>query len=244
MPGDHQKGDDRKTEPSWCLSPVSHVPSGSPASPSSPERVQYADALNEALRVYREKDPRTMALSSGAVYQPERRYFLMGYCNDIYSITYPDGEVSPSSTKRFSMAPSVVERILMLKYLSAYGGVAPSGKWVAFEELKSGPHHSKPFRDLAIKPLVERFGDEPEAFEACCVILGGSRLSFGSALAFCIPALPKVPLAVILWSKDEEFESRASILFDAASEHHLDTASLYMLGIEVSSRLRALYDML
>lgn len=236
--------DDYKTEPSWRLSPMSHAPSGSSASPPSPEQVQYADALNEALRIYRAKDPKTMALSSGAVYEPEMSRFLMGYCNHIYSITYPDGEVSLSSTQRFSMAPSVVERILMLKYLSAYGGVAPSGKWVAFEELKSGPHHSKPFRDLAIKPLVECFGEEPEAFQACCGILGGSRLSFGSALAFCIPALPKVPLAIILWCKNEEFESRATILFDAASEHHLDTASLYMLGIEVSSRLRALYDML
>lgn len=269
-------GDGREMKPSVHVPPVSRAPSGSPARPLLPQEVQYSDALDEALRIYRTRDPNVMALSSGAVYEPEVRRFLVEYCGVLYSVTYPDGEVSVSSPRRFTpvpgldplrvregsigagpvtagavpaidksyWAPTAVERILMLKYLSAYGGVAPAGRWVAFDELKSGPHHSKPFRDLAIRPLMERFGEEPEAFEVCCGTLGGSRLSFGSALAFRIPAFPKVHLAVILWCKDEEFEARASVLFDAVCEHHLDTASLYMLGIEISSRLRILCDML
>lgn len=131
-----------------------------------------------------------------------------------------------------------VERILMLKYLSSYGGVAPVGRWVSFEELKCGPHHSKPFRDLAINPLAERFGENGEDFEARRIGLGGSRLVHTKgALAFSIPTFPKVYLSFILWCKDEEFDARAQILFDAACEHHFDTASLYMLGMEVSSRI-------
>lgn len=45
-------------------------------------------------------------------------------------------------------------------------------------------------------------------------------------------------MAFVLWSGDDEFAPQANILFDAAAPLYLTTAALWVLGVEVSRKLR------
>nr|NIP92808.1 DUF3786 domain-containing protein [Akkermansiaceae bacterium] len=50
--------------------------------------------------------------------------------------------------------------------------------------------------------------------------LGGWALSFGDASVELLP-LPRIPVSLILWKGDDEFPSRADLLFDSSCEMHL-----------------------
>jgi hypothetical protein len=48
--------------------------------------------------------------------------------------------------------------------------------------------------------------------------------------AWRIPALPRVPVALLWWDGDDEFDPRADLLFDATASHHLTTDGCAVLG--------------
>ncbi|MFA4965898.1 MAG: DUF3786 domain-containing protein, partial [Thermoleophilia bacterium] len=74
----------------------------------------------------------------------------------------------------------------------------------------------------AAEPGLERFAQAAAA-------LGGEALGLADA-SFRFQALPRVPVAVLLWAGDEEFPARAQLLFDAAAGHYLPAEDLAGLG--------------
>ena len=55
--------------------------------------------------------------------------------------------------------------------------------------------------------------------------------------AVVLPALPRVPIAFVLWRGDEEFAPSASVAFDVSSEGYLDTEAVTALAHFTSRRL-------
>jgi hypothetical protein len=84
-------------------------------------------------------------------------------------------------------------------------------------------------------PIAGAFGDEPERLVECAERLGGLALSFGDC-SVEVPALPRVPLTIILWRKNE-FPATASILYDQTTNKYLPTEDLAVLGELTTARL-------
>jgi len=40
--------------------------------------------------------------------------------------------------------------------------------------------------------------------------------------------LPRIPITVVIWAKDEEFDARAPILFDDTASEHLPLDGLFV----------------
>jgi hypothetical protein len=66
--------------------------------------------------------------------------------------------------------------------------------------------------------------------------LWGVEIAFGDK-AFVLTALPKVPLAYVLWKEDPEFPARMTVLFDATIQNHFSLDGIWCLVAEVSQRL-------
>jgi hypothetical protein len=56
---------------------------------------------------------------------------------------------------------------------------------------------------------------------------------------FGFHVLPRVELAAVYWLGDEDFPSRASILFDANAPHYMVTDGLAILGSQLVGRILA-----
>jgi len=125
---------------------------------------------------------------------------------------------------------------LVLQYLAGASGLPPRGRWLSFLELPEGVLHHVPFVEQILKPLARFFGRRGEAFAAAGRLLGGRELTLADR-SFLVEALPRLPLAVLLWEEDEEFPARADILFDAVAPTSLPTASLWVLGQELAKVL-------
>ena len=84
--------------------------------------------------------------------------------------------------------------------------------------------------------LAKHWGLDLDGFVAACRTLKGTRLEIGDA-GFSLPVLPRIDMAAIYWLGDEDFSSRASILFDANSHHYMFTDGLAILGSQLVSRI-------
>jgi hypothetical protein len=79
---------------------------------------------------------------------------------------------------------------------------------------------------LPLEPIAARFSNDPTGFLAHATRYNGQPRQFGDAAVELLP-LPRVPLTVILWEADDEFDARAYMLFDEVCELQLPADILW-----------------
>jgi hypothetical protein len=150
--------------------------------------------------------------------------------------------IDPAGRSLFRENKGLWERIedplltlLTLVYLLGADNRALSNRAVSVKQLRcanffKGPH------ELNISPLEKRFGEDLEGFRRAAEVLGGTPVPMADA-AYVLKVFPKVPLYVLLWAQDEEFEARVSVLFDQSVEAHLAPDAIWGVVNLVSRHL-------
>ena len=164
---------------------------------------------------------------TGAEFDPKERAYFVRFLRDTYRIDPWGQSFRPSASAELQVG--------IISYLISAQDIPLASRWVKMEELKGGNlfASSHPF---PIDPLIKRYGFDPDAFLQRGISLGGLPQSFGDAgLRFL--ALPRIPIAFVLWKGDEEFPPRLSVLFDATADRHLSLDALYGLVIEICHRM-------
>lgn len=110
--------------------------------------------------------------------------------------------------------------LLIVYYLLYAQHIDPSGLWVSEKDLGGGSLFFRGPHAMPSAPLEKRFGSDPEGLREKALALGGKSLDFGD-VSMAFQVLPRLPLAVVLWTGDEEFPPRATFLLDRSVEAHL-----------------------
>jgi hypothetical protein len=134
-------------------------------------------------------------------------------------------------------ALSTFDQAMLMYYLETADGAPLADRWIGFRELPDGAFYNQAFETYSGRPVAERFGDLPEHLAEAAEKLAGNRLPALAPQAYAFHPLPRIRLAIALWPGDEEFSSRASVLFDAASSHYMTTDGLALLGAGLARRL-------
>ncbi|MHC4227349.1 MAG: DUF3786 domain-containing protein [Planctomycetota bacterium] len=113
-----------------------------------------------------------------------------------------------------SERPAVfLEQLCVLAYLINARDMPPVGKLVNGLALPGGQFFFRGVHNLPTSKLEETFGDRPEVLLQVSAQFGAKGCEFGDA-SIELNVLPRVPLTMVVWRRCEEFEARASILFD------------------------------
>lgn len=145
---------------------------------------------------------------------------------DLKACHLPDG--SPCST---------FDSAMLLYYLVTADGAPMSDRWISFRELPDGAFYHQAFQGYSGNVIARTFSDDMEAFSRAARELKGIALPALTPFAFAFQPLPRVRIACALWPGDDEFPSRASVLFDAAASHYMPTDGLALLGAGLARRL-------
>ena len=133
--------------------------------------------------------------------------------------------------------PSVWVKILLLIYFTRAGGRSATGTWVSYRDLPNSVSKSASFDQCSAR-VARAFAGDLEGLERAVVALGGARSEFGSAdCAYLLPVLPYVPVLLMFWDREEEFDARASFLLDGNVLDYLDLEALLFVGEALAGRL-------
>ena len=121
-------------------------------------------------------------------------------------------------------------RLALLWYLVKATGDRPGGVLVNPARLPGGDLFARGTHVLPLDALAASYSSRPKAFLSAGTALGGRPAPYGDA-AVELPALPKVPVTLLLWSADDEFPARADLLFDASAPRHLPTDVLWAVAM-------------
>ncbi|MCF8009810.1 MAG: DUF3786 domain-containing protein [Clostridiales bacterium] len=188
------------------------------------------NAYHLAVKKFMELDHKDIELRCGTVFDKHEQAFFLDYFGRKCKISW-DGMVTCDGEE-----VDYNDRTIIMQYLCYCSGLPPRGKWISFLDLPGGDLHHGPFQKDGTIPLAKNFDNKLKEFESAALNLGGTSISPGDA-GFYVPALPKLPMAVTLWEGDEEFPARANILFDSVAPNHLSTAALWVLGIELVTKM-------
>ncbi len=191
-----------------------------------------ARRIDELRRELEERDPQAVAARAGA--RCEGADLVLEYWGAAVRIPWPGMSALAASTGE---PLSVFDRAMLLYYLNTADGAPLADRWIGFRELPDGGFYHQAFQGYSGDLLARRFGERPQAFEAACRMQGGWPLPVLAPQAFAFQPLPRVRLAVVLWPGDEDFASRAMVLFDGAAHHYLPTDGLALLGSGLTQRL-------
>lgn len=106
--------------------------------------------------------------------------------------------------------------VLLLHYLiSDLKGIPPlKNEWISFKDVPEGPYYYPAYRRRSIEPIIRKYGENPEGLLTFLEKLNAKQIKIGD-IGIQFNAFEKVPVAVSVWKKDEEFDAEANVLFDA-----------------------------
>jgi len=132
-------------------------------------------------------------------------------------------------------------KILLLHYVRTAGKGNLSGRWVSYSELKAGMIKASSFLRDCEEPLKDLFISDFDKTEKALNRLGAERREgFTSKYAYHLYLLPKIPVMIIYWPQEDEFDPKVKILFDSIADKFLDAEALIFLVEGLVKNIEAL----
>ncbi len=206
---------------------------------------RFQGALERARADWAVADAAACAALAGCSSTPAG--VLVPFFGRPHLVTHPQGDVTvllgdadPAGSTRSGSSPEgqaahVATVIAVLHYLLTADGCPLADSWIAFRELPDGLFYAQAFARRAEQVLARAFAATDEAERGiadrrrAALALGGEPLGLGNA-SFGFHAFPRVPVAVLLWTGDDEQPGEAGVLFDASAGHYLPAEDAAGLG--------------
>ena len=145
--------------------------------------------------------------------------FLLPFLNQTFQILPRTRSIVPL----YSHAPKIKSfelDLIILTYLLMVQAMEMSEKMVNEKQIPGGEAFFRGPHSLNTRPMEEVFGEDREAFLSAGRSLNGKVRDLGDA-AICLPVLPRIPVTLILWEKDDEFPAEVTVNFDSTISSHL-----------------------
>lgn len=193
-----------------------------------------AYAIAEALAAGRiaDLDPELTASERGVEFDANKGLFRVPLLGTTVEVAFPGGGARRTCGEKLTGALAVVS----MHYLYYRGEPVRAQEWLAYRELPGGREFSRAFESMAEARLGRALGARPEDFRRVAELLGGGKAGV-SEHSFVVPALPRVPLMVVLWPAGEREEGASRILFKPSAPYYLHTEDLAALGILCAERM-------
>ena len=187
----------------------------------------------ETLRAsMQEYTPEVIAVRCGGLYKEGN--IRLTFWGQQVAISWPDLKTCHLPDEK---PCSTFDAAMLLYYLHSADGAPMADRWIGFRELPAGGFYHQAFQGYSGDILARDLGEQPEVFDRAARKLEGWHIPALAPYAYAFQPLPRIRMAAVLWPGDEEFSSRASVLFDASASHYMPTDGLALLGAGLARRL-------
>jgi len=202
-------------------------------------------ALLERCTAYKEKlkqrDPQEIARLAAMSLQKnnEGKPVLSGdHLLETYYISWPELKITGSHGK----AAPLSKEMLWLHYLDRADGHPLTRRWVNLSEI-GGLFYQQAFQGYCGDELAAAWGEKLDGLRQKCLVTGGWEMSGPGDMAFEWRVLPRLPLCLCYrlpeaTDEGEKKEARATMLFDAASDHYVAADVAAIVAKELADQLK------
>ncbi|NOZ69573.1 MAG: DUF3786 domain-containing protein [Deferribacteres bacterium] len=158
--------------------------------------------------------------------------------DDLLRIRYMGRDIALGRSG-FEDEMDILDKLLIMMYLKNRGTASPSGKWVAFRDLKDGLIRAESFHGACEIPIAKMLQHDTERLLKRLSAMGAERAGgFSADYSLVVYPLPRIPFLVLLWRGDEEFGAECKLLTDSTAADFLDVEALLYLGMALVRALK------
>lgn len=190
----------------------------------------FISAVEVARERLKEIEPEKRAAEIGAKLVGNLMEFT--YLGQTARVTIPCGECFLDDDPATG-----IDSVLLLHYVLDAGPIKPTGSWISYREIPDSSAYFAAYQARGPGLIAQRYGEDPAGFEQACLRIGGRRDPELPGLAYVIRALPRFPLAIILYEGEPGLPPEAQILFDATAPSMWVAEDLAVLGEITAVRL-------
>jgi hypothetical protein len=135
--------------------------------------------------------------------------------------------------------PNISVRIVLCHYLLQAGQGDLTGEWVSYRDFKDSAFFISNFQVNTEERIARHFSGKAAGLESAGKHLHGrpyEEFQTGD-VCYYFQALPRVPLLLVFYDKDEDFPASCKVLFDRSAPIWLDMECLAVLGWIVADLL-------
>jgi hypothetical protein len=174
-------------------------------------------------------DRQTTAQRAKCQYLADPPRYVITLLNTEYVVDLSDKQIFSNQSSPPPTPAGFLEQLCILAYLINAQDLPPTNKFVGPEHLPSGQFFFRGLHSLPTEKLEEVFGKSPQSLYEVSERFDAKRCEFGDA-SIELYVLPRIPLKIVIWGSDEEFDARASILFDQTAGAHMPLDALGALA--------------
>ena len=183
---------------------------------------------DKAWELLSQLDTKATEIRTGASFNLDNsKYELKCLGQDIH-ISLVEREITASSPIGKCIVNDLGEysRLSILSYLVTARDLPFSGELVRPADLPGGGIFVRGTHVLPMHEIAETFGHDHERFLNIGKELGGSKRDYGDVSLELLP-FRRLPMTIIIWSGDDEFPAKASLLCDSTCTKHLSIDILW-----------------
>ena len=178
-------------------------------------------------------DPVEVCSRTNGAYDPESGCYILPLFTSMCRVFPQNGIVdwAPGSPQ----LPAYLQ-LFAIHYLLSAPRFSPQNRWISEKDMVGGVTFFRGPHAIPTQPIVQGIGNSLTAFDALCQRLGGTPLAMADgACRFTIT--DRVPVALLYWLGDDEFEAEAKLLFDASLAEHFALDIIFALAVGVAETL-------
>jgi len=155
--------------------------------------------------------------------------FIITFLNRSYIIDLDKKLIFPEDASPDESA-DFIEQLSILAYLIGAKDKPLQNKLVKAETLATGEFFFRGPHQMPTDQLADAFGENPEKLYQAAEAFNAIKRDYGDTSVELF-ILPRLPITIVIWGGDDEFEARAAILFDQSAGEQL---ALDALGAAVN----------
>ena len=186
----------------------------------------------KAWEILRGLDPSVVCRNASVAFDEKGGYYILkSFCTD-FSVS-PEEMVIKSLT---SIGETIITKYSYffihscLWYMINAKDIPHTGRLIKPNNIKGGEMFFRGSHALPLESMAKRYEDDKESFIKRGIELCAEVLNYGDASIKLLP-MPRIPVTLILWLKDEEFPPRADLLLDSTCELQLPLDIIWSIAM-------------
>lgn len=188
----------------------------------------------EYFKELAEKDPGEVCKRTSCRYDAASRAYILPAWGDDYVVTPHEARIECIAGR--DRRANGLFLLFIVFYLLRSKMTAVCNEWISEKDLPGGATFFRGPHEIPTRLISELHGNDIEAFRKRCTLLSGIPLEMADA-AYRFDITANIPVAVLLWSGDDEFGPEAKIMYDRTISRHLTLDIIFSLAVEICERV-------
>lgn len=179
-----------------------------------------------------EADPDVICKNAGVGFNAATGRYILASCGMDFSIS-PGEKLIESIAADGAVLLSKLSYFFRLSvpwYLTSAKDIPLYARLVKPDNLKGGHHFFRGSHVMPLNGVAGKYACDAKGFMMKGAQFGGTPVQYGDA-AFVLLPFPRIPVTIILWTADEEFDARVELLLDATCELHVPIDIIWSISM-------------